>query len=171
MFVISRCYDKKYTIIAQCYIVLNKHLQKAYKLCNIWGLHVGDYEEWSPRMLHHVALVRTDISEEHSASIIRVTRISKLGMLAVSSNQHMLPSSPILVTLMMEPLCFSETSDLTRATQRNIPEDSIHRICWRIQKVMTDHSIWHYNLLRIRYNSRALSWRIFCGMLSRSKSE
>jgi hypothetical protein len=30
-------------------------------------------------MLCHVALVRTDISEEHTASIIRVTRIGKPG--------------------------------------------------------------------------------------------
>jgi hypothetical protein len=30
-------------------------------------------------MLHRVALVRTDVSEELSASFIRVTRISELG--------------------------------------------------------------------------------------------
>jgi hypothetical protein len=37
--------------------------------------------------LHHVALLRTDILEEHSTSIIRVTRIGELGsMLAVTSN-------------------------------------------------------------------------------------
>jgi hypothetical protein len=35
-------------------------------------------------------LVRTDISEERSASIIRVTRIVELGILAVTSNRRKL---------------------------------------------------------------------------------
>jgi DNA-binding TFAR19-related protein (PDSD5 family) len=38
-------------------------------------------------MLHRVALVRTDVSEELSASIIRVTRIGEIRTtLAVTSN-------------------------------------------------------------------------------------
>jgi hypothetical protein len=53
-------------------------------------------------MLRHVALVRTDDSEELSASIVRAERIG----------------SPILVTLMMEALNSSEKSVLTRATRR-----------------------------------------------------
>jgi hypothetical protein len=43
----------------------------------------------SSGMLRLVALVRTDFSEELSASIIRATRISELGTtLAVTSNQR-----------------------------------------------------------------------------------
>jgi hypothetical protein len=35
------------------------------------------------------------------------------------------PSSPILVTLMKEALSYSETAILTRATRRHIPEGTI----------------------------------------------
>jgi hypothetical protein len=87
-------------------------------------------------MLCLVALVRTDVSEELCASIIRVIRISELGtskkyLVFLHSVRRLLvtanvaPSSLILVTLMMEALCYSKTSVLTRATWRTIPEDSI----------------------------------------------
>jgi hypothetical protein len=72
-------------------------------------------------MLSRVALVRTDVSEERSASIIRVIRIGKL----VAAN--VVPGSPVLVTMMLVALRSSEMSILTRATQRNIPEYDILR--------------------------------------------
>jgi hypothetical protein len=39
-------------------------------------------------MLRRVALARTGVSEEFSASIIGVTRIGELGTLAVTSNRR-----------------------------------------------------------------------------------
>jgi hypothetical protein len=45
----------------------------------------------SSGMLRHVALVRTDVSEERRASFVRVTRIGELGTtLAVTSNRRTL---------------------------------------------------------------------------------
>jgi hypothetical protein len=67
----------------------------------------------SSGMLCRVALVRTNVS---------VFFRSVCQLLVKDS---IVPSSPILVTLMKEALRSSETSVLTRATRRNIPEDAI----------------------------------------------
>jgi hypothetical protein len=69
-------------------------------------------------MVRPVAPVRNDVSEESIASIIRITRVGELLTTHV-------PSSPSLVNLKMEELRYSETSGLTTATRRNIPEDGI----------------------------------------------
>jgi hypothetical protein len=53
-------------------------------------------------MLRRVALVRTDVSEELSASIIRVTRIVELGTtLALTSNVSKVPPKHLHI---QEPL-------------------------------------------------------------------
>jgi hypothetical protein len=57
----------------------------------------------SSGMLRHVALVRTDVSEERSTSFIRVTRIGKLGTtLAVTGNRRtfVVLHSPYMFILM-----------------------------------------------------------------------
>jgi hypothetical protein len=71
-------------------------------------------------MLRRVALVRTDVSEEYSASIIRVTRIGKVRRLLFTAN---VPSLPILAILMLEAIRSSETLVTTTTIKRNIPED------------------------------------------------
>jgi hypothetical protein len=71
----------------------------------------------SSEMLCSVALVRTDVSEELATDVRSMRRL----LVAAS----VVPSSPILVTLMKEALGSSETSVPTRATWCNIPEDTI----------------------------------------------
>jgi hypothetical protein len=74
-------------------------------------------------MLNLVTLVRTDISEDFSASTITSLYISSQRASVASCGY--IPSSLILVTLMMEVLRSCETLVLARSTRRNIPKDAI----------------------------------------------
>jgi hypothetical protein len=68
-------------------------------------------------ILRHVALVRTDVSEEYTASIVFLRSVLRL---LVTSN--VLPSSLIISTLMKEAICSTQTSILTSPTRHHIPE-------------------------------------------------
>jgi hypothetical protein len=76
----------------------------------------------SSGMLGRVALVRTDVSDERRASIIRVIRIGGPETLAVTSNRRTLPRH---TKYLSKFLSYSETSVLARDTRCNIPEDAI----------------------------------------------
>jgi hypothetical protein len=87
----------------------------------------------SSGMWHRVDLIRTDVWEERIAFIIRVTWIRELGTLAVTSDRSTLRTSVASLTRRFlshwrwRRYLPSETSVLTKATLRYIPEDGILR--------------------------------------------
>jgi hypothetical protein len=73
-------------------------------------------------------------------------------MLRLLVTANVVPSSPILVTVMMEAIRSSEPSVLTRTTQRNLPEDGIrHSHCREnlksyISYVSPESTVFIFNL-------------------------
>jgi hypothetical protein len=79
-----------------------------------------------------VALARTDASDERITSIIRLTIIGEAPYaLRLPFSTKVVPSSTILVTMIMEAIQSFETSVRTKATRRHIARDGIlysHRL-------------------------------------------
>jgi hypothetical protein len=73
----------------------------------------------SSGILRSVALVRTDVSDERLHHQIFLCSMLRL---LVTGN---VPKPAIIVTMMVEAICSSESSVLTIATMRNIPEDGV----------------------------------------------
>jgi hypothetical protein len=127
----TRRYNPEDTILCKAlYSGMHKIVSRALLQLKVTKLVMENANFWD---VSRADLVRNDILEERSASIIRVTRIGEIATtIALTSNRRTLRrnnssavrSSSILLTLMIEALSSFETV-LTRTTRHNIPDDGI----------------------------------------------
>jgi hypothetical protein len=105
----------------------------------------------SSEVLHRVALVRTDVSEGRSTSIIRVTRIDELEMaLAVTSNQRTLRIDTSVRKSEDESLCLTSESN----RQMHHPMNHIHNKEWTIMTWQRSFQQWPHAQRQRRMNPK-----------------
>jgi hypothetical protein len=116
-------------------------------------------------MLRRVALVKTDVSEERSASIIRVTRIGELGTsLAVTSNRRTLRRNTMRYSSIVFPRCVPRLLATANIVPRyRFPEDGIIHmlICHKSGIILISHK---YKRILNSHNCKFV-------LISRSRTE
>jgi hypothetical protein len=122
---------------------VNEDIQHLCSSCIIYDLRFSRRWLWrmvSSGMLRRVALVRTDVSEELSASFIRVTTVFLRSVRRLLVTASVVPSSPILVT--QKTPFFSCIICLSRAVS-----------------VWTTHNLYRFR----RRPFRRIHWAFICG--------